>query len=149
YQGQPVPRGGALFRDACYYDALPTNFRIGKGIDVAYAARTRSDSSAAVVLLESNGLLYVADVRSLPVKVPEFLSILAAVDVRYPGRWKWHTSTTEVGLAELATATAGVTILAERATVDKFVRAQPIAAAWNAGKVLLPRRAPWLDAFLS
>jgi phage terminase large subunit-like protein len=34
------------------------------------------------------------------------------------------------------------------ATVDKFQRAQPVAAAWNAGKVLVPRDAPWLDDFI-
>ena len=38
---------------------------------------------------------------------------------------------------------------AQIAKGDKFVRAQPVAAAWNAGKVLVPRNAPWVDAFLS
>ena len=32
---------------------------------------------------------------------------------------------------------------------DKFVRAQNYAAEWNAGNILVPKFAPWLDAFLS
>jgi predicted phage terminase large subunit-like protein len=35
------------------------------------------------------------------------------------------------------------------AKADKFIRALRYAAAWNAGKVLLPTSAPWLEEFLS
>jgi len=34
------------------------------------------------------------------------------------------------------------------ATADKYVRAQPTAAMWNAGKIHLPRNAPWVPSFL-
>jgi predicted phage terminase large subunit-like protein len=34
-------------------------------------------------------------------------------------------------------------------TGDKFVRAQEPAAAWNQGKVLLPKNKTWVDPFLS
>jgi predicted phage terminase large subunit-like protein len=149
YQGRPLPRGGALFRDVACYDALPSTFRIGKGIDLSYSGKTRSDQSAAVVLFESGGVFYVVDVRTARVKVPEFMQVLAAVDRTHPGPWHWYTSSTETGVAEIATASAGVHIVSERAGVDKYMRAQGIAAAWNAGRVLLPRSAPWLDAFIS
>jgi predicted phage terminase large subunit-like protein len=149
YLGSPMPRGGALFRDAHFYDELPAQFRIGKGIDIAYTAKTRADRSAAVVLLSSGGFFYVASVTTAQVQVPEFLRTLAHLDQPYPGAWHWYTSTTESGLAHLATASCGVHIVSERAAVDKFMRAQGVAAAWNAGKVLLPRRAPWLDAFIA
>ncbi|HMJ53571.1 MAG TPA: hypothetical protein VK540_15900 [Polyangiaceae bacterium] len=149
YMGAPVPRGGALFRDAYFYDELPAKFRIGKGCDLAYTAKTRADRSAAVVMLESAGTFYVVDVRTAQVKVPEFLSVLKGIDASYAGSWHWYTSTTEAGLADLATATAGVTIESERAAADKFTRAQPVSAAWNSGKILLPRQAHWLDQFVS
>ena len=149
YMQSPRPRGGALFRDVSFYDALPNTFRIGKGIDLAYSAKTRADKSAAVVMLESGGLYYVVDVRTAQVRAPDFLAMLATIDTTYRGPWHWFTSSTETGLADLATATAGVHVMAERATVDKYMRAQSVAAAWNAGRVLLPRAAPWLDAFVS
>jgi predicted phage terminase large subunit-like protein len=149
YQQSPRPRGGALFGDVVFYDQLPSLYRVGKGCDLAYTAKTRADKSAAVVMLESEGIFYVADVRTAQVKVPDFLATLAIIDHAYHGPWHWFTSTTEVGVADLATATAGVHVVAERAAVDKFMRAQGVAAAWNAGKVRLPRRAPWLDSFVS
>ncbi len=150
YQQRPIPRGGALFRNTCFYDALPTrDFSIGKGIDLAYSGKARSDASAAVVMLEHDDRYYVVDVRTARVRVPEFVGVLASIDGTYPGPWHWHTSTTEQGLADLATAHAGVHVVPHRATADKYVRAQSFAAAWNAGKVLLPRSAPWLDSFVS
>ena len=32
---------------------------------------------------------------------------------------------------------------------DKFTRAQPVAAAWNDGRVRVPMHAPWLSDFLA
>lgn len=149
YQGRPMPRGGALFKDVTFYDTLPPSFRIGKGCDLAYTAKTRADRSAAVVMYEHEGYYYVVDVRTARVRVPDFVSVLVSMDGTYPGAWHWFTSTTETGLADLATATAGTHIIGERAAADKFVRAQPVSAAWNSGRVLLPRSAPWLDQFVS
>jgi predicted phage terminase large subunit-like protein len=42
----------------------------------------------------------------------------------------------------------GVKVNAIQAGSDKSVRAQPFADAWNAGKVLVPARAKWLDEFV-
>ena len=44
--------------------------------------------------------------------------------------------------------TKGLRVDAITAVTDKFSRAQPVAAAWRTGKVLVPRSAPWLDAFM-
>ena len=40
-----------------------------------------------------------------------------------------------------------VNVDAQLANADKFVRSQPVAAAWNAGRVLLPHEADWLEDF--
>ena len=37
----------------------------------------------------------------------------------------------------------GIRITAQLATADKFVRAQPAAAAWQQGKIRVPRGMPW------
>lgn len=52
YQGEPKPRGGALFIDVALVKRLPIDgaFRIAIGIDLARTSRTRSDPNAAVVL---------------------------------------------------------------------------------------------------
>lgn len=149
YQQSPRPRSGALFEGVTFYDALPEAFRIGKGCDLAYSAKTRSDSSAGVVGLMHDSIFYVTDVRTAQVKVPDFLAMLSTVDARYPGAWHWYTSSTEAGVADLSALASGVTVTAHRATVDKYMRAQPVAAAWKAGRVRLPRSAPWLDRFVA
>ena len=148
YMGSPRPRGGGLFRGIHHYDELPKRYRVGKGVDLAYSAKTRADYSSGVVLLESDGYYYVADVQRAQCEVPEFVTRLKAADARYPtGSWHWFCSTTERGLAQLLTD-GGVHVNGVLATADKFVRAQAVSAAWNEGKVLVPRDAPWLRAFV-
>lgn len=154
WMGSPRPRGTSVFKGAKFYDALPAEYRIGKGVDLAYTARTRADSSCAVVLLQGGldekgrDLYYVAEVRREQCEVPDFTRTLGALDVSYPtGTWHWFCSTTERGVAQVMTA-SGVSIEPVLATADKFVRAQYVATAWNEGRVLVPRKAEWLKAFV-
>jgi hypothetical protein len=89
------------------------------------------------------------DVRAERVRVPEFVEILRGIDATWPGSWTWHTSTTEVGTADIITSSAGVHVQAERAATDKFSRSQGFSQAWRNGKVFLPRGAPWVERYLS
>jgi predicted phage terminase large subunit-like protein len=59
-----------------------------------------------------------------------------------------YAASTEMGGIEFV-RDGGIRINGRVAKLDKFSRAIPVAAAWNAGKILLPRSAPWLDAFVS
>jgi predicted phage terminase large subunit-like protein len=148
FQQSPVGRGGALFRGARFYTDLPVRYRVGKGCDLAYTAKTRADYSCAIVLLEHDDLYYVVDVRRQQCEAPDFAAVLAGLNVSHPtGGWHWFCSTTEKGVAQLMTD-KGVHVEPVLATADKFVRAQPVATAWNEGRVLLPRDAPWLKSFV-
>lgn len=147
YMGSPRPKGGGLFRGIKHYDELPTRYRVGKGVDLAYTSKTRADYSSGVVMLESDGYYYVAEVQRAQCEVPQFVSQLKASNARYRlGSWHWFCSTTERGLAQMLTD-SGLDVNGQLATADKFVRAQAFAAAWNEGRVLLPRDAPWLRAY--
>lgn len=141
YQGEPRPRGGAVFRDVRFYDELPKKYRVGIGVDLAYTKKTHADWSVAVTVAEADGVYYVLDVKRAQVAPPEFAATLRALAASYPGaRMLWYTSTTERGLADLLREESGVRrLVGEIAGADKFVRAQPVAAAWNAGRVLVPR----------
>jgi len=158
YQGRPVARGGAVFGDVHLADKLPvTGYRVAIGIDCAYTAKTHADYSCAVVLVKTPdarakdgsitlGPIYVADVVRMQVQVPQFAARLNLLRSKYGNpRAVWYTSTTEQGLAQMFVPP----VEARLAKADKFVRAQPAAAAWNAGRILVPRGAPWADAFLS
>ena len=150
--GAPRVRGTSVFGPPTYYEALPQSYRVAIGLDFAYTAKTSSDYSVAVVLaLDGENNYYVMDVRRRQLGPAEFCSELRALKAAYPGaRWLWHASTTEMGLAATLREHLGFPLLSRVTTTEKFVRAQPVAAAWNArplGKVLIPRAAPWTEAF--
>lgn len=153
YQGRPVPRGQSLFGPPTYWDIRPlTGYRAARGVDLAYSAKTHADSSVSLVLLAdgygSDAVYYVVDVLKRQVKADQFAACLKAHEESYPGSvGRWYCSTTERGLADLLGKLA-IHVEGVLATADKFVRAQPVAAAWNAGRVRVPRKAPWLDDFL-
>ncbi len=152
YQGQPRQRGESVFTDPTYYDKLPETARVSIGVDVAYTSKTYSDFSVAVVLYHDAGKSYVADVYRSRDKIGEFRRKVVQLYRQHGGRVYFFGAHTEKGVAEMFNPPD----VAERipfefvpAVTDKFVRAQPVAAAWRAGKVLIPRSANWLGPFLN
>jgi predicted phage terminase large subunit-like protein len=149
YMGQPFTRGGRVFGDTNFYDALPLGLKIKIGIDLAYSSKTHADRSVAVVLGESGGLFYVLDVLRVQVEAPEFIRQLKLLQRQYAGAsLSGYFGGTEKGVLDVM-RTLGLDVQVRFAVQDKFTRCQPVAAAWNARRVLLPRQAPWLDAFVS
>jgi predicted phage terminase large subunit-like protein len=103
----------------------------------------------AVVLAEAGGQLYVLDVKREQVAAPQFAATLRGLQAVYQGAPMFaFIGGTEKGTVDFL-GTLGLHIYAQPAKTDKFVRAQPVAASWNAGKVALPRTAPWVNAFVS
>lgn len=152
YQGRPRPRGESVFAgDVHFYDELPkAGYRVAGGADLAYTAKTYSDYSVLVVLLRHGDLFYVVDVLRMQVKAPVFSERAQKRMQAYPGaRVSAYLAGTEHGAADLMADTGGLDLDVLHASADKFLRAQPVAAAWNAGKILLPRDAEWTDDFLS
>lgn len=155
YQGRPRPRGASVFGAPTSYSELPKTFRVSMGLDLAYSARTSSDYSVVVVMLvDELGRHYVVDVRRVQTRAPAFVELMKQLRVRWPtARARWYVSTTERGLADLINPelTWLESPLASSGG-DKFIRAQPVAAAWNAGRVLVPAdgaKHPWLDEFVA
>lgn len=156
YMGEPRPRGGAVFGDThTYTDAQFAELKIVKyviGIDCAYTKKTHADFSVAVVLaIDDAGNHYVVDVRRKQCESPAFASILKELRLAYPGApIYWYTGGQEKEIANYFRNTQGVPVKDIPARDDKFVRAQSVAAAWNAGRVFVPSdHKPWLDAFIS
>lgn len=147
FQCVPRARGAAVFGDSHLFELLTlkhTGFRFALGVDTAYTAKKTADWSVAVVLAEHAGLFYVVEVVRLQCKTPQFNVILQALKKKWGiRRTRWYTNTVEQGVADM------IDVESVLAKEDKFVRAQPVAAAWNAGKVLVPRDAPWANLFTS
>lgn len=150
YQGMPRPRGGSVFGDVHTYRELPNRLRRAVGIDLAYSEKTTSDYSVAILAGECDGKVYVIDVvrgQWLADRcIEKFKPLLEAAP--HASAWRWYCAGPEKGIATLFGA-AGIDIDAKQATADKFVRAQPVAAAWNRGDVLIPEDAPWADDFVA
>lgn len=149
YQGRPRPRGGTVFGDPHTYDALQTEgLRWSVGVDLAYSSRTHADYSVAVVMaredVPANGVAahtryYVVDVLRVQEPAPAFASRLAALYRKHPtAARRAYLAGTEKGTADFLAA-QGVNVGAAPPIGDKFIRSQPVAAAWNAGTVLWPR----------
>lgn len=160
YQGEPILRGAAVFHDPCFYDddELPAQgYRVGYGVDLAYseAGARRADYSViirvyAVPARDDEGRpcfkFYVVDVVRKQVDAPSFLLTLRARHSEVPGKMLWIASGTEKGTAQFIRRRVPLRI--KNASQDKYQRALPVSEAWNLGRVLVPKKAPWLAKFL-
>lgn len=157
FMGKPRAREGRVFGDVTLYapaDRPRGGMRIAIGVDLAYTAKTKADWSAAVVLGLFRGRVYVLDVLRRQLEAPAFARELKKLLVPYPGvRPVWYAAGTEKAAGQFF-RTLGVPLILRAPRGDKFVRAQPFAAAWNAGNVLVPcgdeREDPpeWADGFV-
>jgi predicted phage terminase large subunit-like protein len=155
YMGSPRPRGGSVFNEPTTYskedfeDAKITKYVIG--IDCAYTKKLHADYSVAVVLaITQDKKAYVVDVRRMQVEAPNFAEVLKQLRMTYDGATiHWYVGGQEKVVADFFMNSCGVPVKVTPAKEDKFARAQAVAAAWNAGRVLLPEESkPWMNAFL-
>ncbi|WP_394849686.1 phage terminase large subunit [Pendulispora brunnea] len=149
YQGSPRPRGLGLFRGSFLFDpaSRPTEgFRVSIGADFAYSTKKRSDYSVALVLARlgrpPRARYYVLDVVRVQVPAPEFRDIVAKLCATYAAQAFAFIAGIELGIVDFFRV-SDVDIQTNTANSDKYVRAQPVAAAWNDGRVLIPQGAPW------
>ncbi len=151
YMGQPRGRTDQLFGPAYTYKTLPGEGLVwGAGADLAYSTRTSADFTVFTVFARlgsdpETSKFYIVDMWREQMETTTTKVRLGEFRTRWPaaGAPLFLGSGTEKG--------AGALLALEwrAAVADKFTRAQPFAAAWNAGRVLVPEHAPWLDDFLS
>lgn len=151
YQQSPRPRGSRLFGDVHHYEKLPIVFRPGGGVDSAYSMKKTADYSAYVTMVRAGEYFYVTDAMRVREPMAHFKARLHTVHGRHPTMtWRWYVASSESGAASLlATGEDAIPLHGRIVQQDKFIRAQNYAAAWNAGKVLLPEGAPWADDFIT
>lgn len=157
YQQRPRPRGTIVFGPPTTYTELPTVFRQGFGVDLSYAAKTKSDYSVMVKGVRgksADGIerTYITHVERRKVSAPEFQAVCHHHHIQAPGApWRFISAGTELGAADFfRQGEFPVPLHTVAAVGDKFVRSIPYAAAWNAGLVLVPKSASWpLDEFLA
>lgn len=158
YQGRPRPRGGSVFGDPRYYDPKTfdiTGCRLVLAGDPAASIKTSADYSAAGVLAikgygsDRRGWLLRAWRGQVP--IPQFANVLLALQAEFG---QTPINIESVGgfkaIPQMLLAVHPDLRINEITPVgDKFTRAQPVASAWNDGRILVPADAPpWLGPFL-
>ena len=140
YQGKPRPRGGAVFDPPHYYvvGTEPRHgFRVGYGTDLAYSKKTHADWSVLLRFIEHEGRYYITHMLRVQARAKEFRAAASRLVDAMPGPVRWYCSGVEQGVADLMED--DITWLNPmNASADKFLRAQPVAEAWNDGRILVP-----------
>jgi phage terminase large subunit-like protein len=172
YQGAPRPRGGTVFEPASYYDELPKQaYRVGYGVDLAYSKKKTADYSVSLELWRYDHpsidgkkqlpIYYVVNVERKQVRAPEFVLTLHSQQRKRRGPMRWYAAGTEIGAGDFIKSKIPE-LRIKPASEDKWQRAQPVAEAWNDGRVLVPSRKAlgldpedmtergpeWVDAFI-
>jgi predicted phage terminase large subunit-like protein len=160
FQGRPRTKGGKVFGkndvEPFRYDLKPdgtpdlSDARIVLSVDPAGTAKTTANHSVAVALaFRGHGAAMtcdLVDVLRKQLEPQDFAPLLYAFQIKWGGA-KLVIEATRDGKA-LAKALLKIESRLRFKFVtpigDKFTRAQPVAAAYNAGKFRLPRVAEWL-----
>jgi predicted phage terminase large subunit-like protein len=147
YQGQPRPRGASVFGDPTFFTTEPPVFRPGMGLDLAYTEKKIADYSVVVTMLyeppttkDGQGTHYVVRVRRKQCKAPDFKDELRLARSEYPNApIRVYASGPEEGTVDFfRKAPNPIPIQCMPPRGDKFTRAIPMAAGWNASRVLIP-----------
>lgn len=146
YQGDPRPAESKLFqREPSRFNDLPNApFTVGYGCDLAYTAKTQADRSVVIRAQRFGDDVYLTGGISAQVAATEFTPALKRFVENPSAPVLWYIGGGgEKGVAQFLRQ--HVSMLRDKpATSDKYVRAQPLAEAWNCGRVHVPsERSPY------
>ena len=151
YQGEPRPRGAKVFNEPVRYsvETKIDGARIVIGVDIAATAKTSANFTVALVFaVRGYGDTMTADIidaERMQETIPVVCRRLEALQKRYSGA-PLVVEAAGIGKAVpqvMRDVNPALRIVEEYPQGDKFTRAQPYAAAWNAGRVRLPQMATW------
>lgn len=151
WMNDPRPSEAELFREPTYYepDQLPqSGYRVAYGVDFSYTANDASDYSAFVHARVVGGRVFVVDsqLHRLDATLIEGTA-RRLLDTYGRAPIYSYQSGPEIGLSRQLNE-RGIPIAFLAARYNKLVRAGRTVQAWNRGQILLPRGAPWVEAFV-
>ena len=152
YQQTPVPAEGAMIKRAwlCHADPPPrTSGRVTLSLDTATKTDPKNDYSVCTVWLEIGGKHYLIDLWRDRVDFPSLLRKVMDLFARHHAD-NLLIEDTGSGSALIQTLRAhGLPAIACKARDSKPARLAGVSNYLEAGLVLLPRSAPWLDVFVA
>jgi predicted phage terminase large subunit-like protein len=153
YQQAPEPPGGKIIKRKMlqYYPAVeqqPTD-RLVFSWDIALSEKEAADYSACVVLLNRGDLYYVLDVIRGKFPFDKLVDKIIKVKERYgKASLVIEDSGISYGLIQ-ALRERQVNVVAYKPKGDKMERLISQIDLFEGGSVLLPKDAPWLEAFVA
>jgi predicted phage terminase large subunit-like protein len=153
WQGNPIPLEGALLKSSWFqtYTTPPAEFqRVVCALDSAAKTGIANDFSAIVTVGFSKGKMYVLDVWRAKVEFADLIRRVQALADEDPKPTTIFVEDTSSGqpLIQVLRLEAHLPIVPVKATASKIARVEAICGTLEAGKVLLPKEAPWLNDFL-
>jgi len=160
YQQRPRPRGSKVFAPARYYNPATVDLNGSSIYLSADPSATDDDQKSGSYSAAGAGrlvgddpetwLLYLTDAIREHVEIPTFADHLQSFQRKHGGA-RLHVEAVGAFKAvpqTLRRVNPHVLLTEVYPIGDKFTRAQPVAAAWNAGRVLVPEGAAWVQEFV-
>lgn len=152
FQSNPVPAEGNLIRGEWFqrYDVAPKHFvQVVCAVDAAAKTGVRNDYSAIVTLGVTKNAFFVLDVWRAKVEFPELLKRVDALmeDEPKPSAIYVEDTSNAVALVQALKRSTRSPAVPVAAKGSKESRVEGITGLLEAGKVFLPKEAPWLLDF--
>lgn len=151
YQGLPEIEGGNIVRREWwkYYRELPKHSRIIHSWDTAFKGGQSDDWSVCTVWAEAEAGYYLVDLWRGRVEFPELKRQAVALNDRdHPTAILVEDAASGQSLIQELRRGTRLPVLPVRPDRDKISRMTAVTPLIEAGRVLLPERAPWLADYL-
>jgi predicted phage terminase large subunit-like protein len=155
YQQRPYLRGGNVFNDtpARYEVHDPNGWRISIVCDLAASTKKTADYTVFEVAahqgLGEERIMRVLEIKRGHWAIDTIAQVALDLQVRYGQVIAFEQVAAQIAVVDhLRSRGVRLRTINPSKLGDKFARAAPAAAAWNAARIELPMVAPWLDDFL-
>jgi|GEM_PF-760756 len=157
---EPTAKGGNIWKDHMlqfrykFSDIAHTNYTWNIVVDTAYTDNSKNDETAMIAYSFRNGLFYIREVDEVHLEFPKMLQHVQEFALRNgavgPGSYMYvePKANGKDLVASLRSNTKGLNpVESKPPTKDKLARANDTLPVWEAGRVLLPDAAPWVDLY--
>jgi predicted phage terminase large subunit-like protein len=151
YQQRPQSEGGNIFKAEWWrwHDVLPVSQLTVQVWDTAFKDKATSDYSACVTLAKHATGVAVVDVWRERVEFPDLVrAVKTQAEKHHPDLVAVEDAASGQPLIQVLRRDTDLAIVGITPQGDKTQRARRVTGICEAGRVSLPRQAPWLHMFL-
>jgi predicted phage terminase large subunit-like protein len=152
YQQRPVPAEGHIFKASWFehrYDELPRLKMTVTALDAAAKTGVGNDFSAIVTIGSDGKDYYILDVVRERLEFADLARRMVGVHRRYDAERVFiEDASSGTPLVQELRRTTNLPIIGIPPRGTKIARAESVSGLCEAGKVRLPKDAPWIDVFI-